>query len=106
MRLLSTYPVVEDWRTNAHPADFVQYSDVVEIHARQRRRIEANNDHSKLDDCLRRPGTWTLSKLRLRKYTRQKTVQTPKKSKVNAAICIMHRHEHVSNALPLPVSQR
>ena len=25
---------------------------------------------------------------------------------VNAAICIAHRHEHVSNALPLPVSRR
>jgi len=25
---------------------------------------------------------------------------------VNAAICIAHRHEHVSNALPLPISRR
>jgi len=28
------------------------------------------------------------------------------KSKVNAAICIAHRREHASNALPLPVSRR
>jgi len=29
-----------------------------------------------------------------------------KKRKVNAAICIAHRHEHVFNALLLPVSRR
>jgi len=28
------------------------------------------------------------------------------KYEVNAAICIAHRHEHVFNALPLPVSRR
>ena len=28
------------------------------------------------------------------------------KVKVNAAICIAHHHEHVSDALPLPVSRR
>jgi len=28
------------------------------------------------------------------------------KSKVNAAICIAHRYEHVSNAPPLSVSRR
>jgi len=27
-------------------------------------------------------------------------------SKVNAAICIAHRHKHVSNTLPFPVSRR
>ena len=32
--------------------------------------------------------------------------QMQTQSKVNAAICIVHCHEHVSNALPLPVSRR
>ena len=83
-------------------------------------KFEGNNHYHQKSYFLGEIATWTREQEIWidisRCYCDVKQVLTPsewickyqskvKYSKVNAAICIAHRDEHVSNALPLPVNR-
>jgi len=48
---------------DAPAADAVQYRAIGEIHAREKRQLKGNNDHSQFLNGFSRPGTWIVPKL-------------------------------------------